>query len=1043
MKTIKFNPAFDQSPLLAGIFPQKEIKYYAGYAIAIFLLSQVCEQSGLMLPWYVYASIAFVLIVGQWVLLGEREWNFFGKFLRAEKLGVAKLQFTVNDKEIKPTVPKSKVDKANAVENISHLQSYVEFRYKGQEIGAVLLKNADGWEVKFGYSHKGVPGAISAEDALQTANILARGMDSLRPDEMVTMEASTYSDASARIAYLQTLINKPGQSFGIQLLLRSEQERTKLLEKSKRWNVKRSVLYYSYFVGKDSRRPADMVEGIIFGVKRLFRTATKKQEKLKTLLTRLLNNAYREGFSATEDLFQQRMGLNVEHLSAQEMWEIDWSRVNTGAAPPLPNCIIVDEYGIKIANLGSIHPDGVTHKAAPTQHKARLFLPGKQRYAGIVVMTGKPDRAFESDQPVDRLNQLRFAIAPFADPSIFDTRMVVQFRGKRQKGVLDRTNKIAEQANRSDVAARNRGKIDQDAEYKRQSASDSTWMLRDGGKVCDFSWVAVVERDTIEDLDLAISRFCSLPAFSGEILEREVEYANLIWWQTLSTQMDGLLSKPWDRRKTESTAALVGLMPLMMDSSKDTEGVAYLTQDNFTPIYINPFCSAPHRHSNKVAGTGSGKTVDHLGHLISALAQDGNAVIVDAARADGSGAFDPIIDFLDGERYSTLNDSYNLFQGSDFRAFSEEMIGQSSPRRDAIASFREFLVKALTEIVTSSDSEQNEIKTKRAILSILVESFFHIEEIQARRDAAFDAGMGSREWQLFPTLRDFMQFMKVENMPDANRGAETSDAINSMALAFSSVLARPLGAAIAEPSTFNPSSRLILVAIGGADDQDIKPVALAASAFVFSNALAAMAEGRPTLFVGDENTYLAPLDAYMSVVSSFFLKGRTMGIHANLIGQSLKATKDSPYAQNIFDNTNLYMAGRVSEDGKRDLIERGVPEHLFDKRLSDKDGGQKADRENAVSRWIFSEPEEGRHYRVFSAPSYDQLALGVNGPGDQKDRKEAFSLHPNDKFAATRCLAEIIRSRSNDAELFAGAKPTYDDGTDEIDLYPKAKVLVS
>lgn len=1040
-KTIKFNPILDQSALLWGFFPVKEMKYYAIYLIGLYLVYSFLESQEIVTAWYIYVCLFGVLVLAQWVLLGDREWAFFGKFIQGRLLGVANLTFEPTDTQLKEEIKPKRVgiSLTTPVEKVSHLQSYVEFRFKGQQIGAVLLKDKKGWEVKFGFKHFGIPNSIDANSALDLAKMIESGLDCLRPDELLSIETATVSDPTERIAYLQSLIDKGTLPFNLQLLIRSEQDRTKILADSHRWNIMRSTLYYPYTVGQDTRKATDFVEKMLFGIKNIYYSVNKaKKPKLKTLLNQLLNNAYKEGLPCADDLLTSRMGLNVESLTAQEMWEIDWSRVNKGKAPKLPCCIVVDEHGIKLGGRGNLHPDSLLHKAAPVEHKTYVQLPGKtlsalgansaikKTYAGVVVFNQKPRKEFKPpEDPKERLKQLQFASAAFYDPSVFNTRIVVQFSGKSQKRDLDNADKLAEQANRSMKNADFRGKLNPDAKFKQQAAEDSGWVLREGGKVVRFSWAAVIERESEEDLNLAISKFCALPAFSGEVVEREMEYTNLIWWQTLSTQKEPLLSEPWERRKSEVTSALVGVMPLMMDSSKDRIGVAYLSQDNFTPIYQDPFCPAPHRHGFKVAGTGSGKTVDEIGHVIHATAQGGNVVIVDATRGDGTGAFDPIVDFLDGSRYSTKTDSYNLFEGLDFRKFKDD-----ESRNEAMATFRDFLVRALKDMSMGGDCDARTLKTNADILSILVEAFLNQENIKQRRDAAYDGGIGSIQWSAFPTFRDFLKFLKIENLPEINRTDDYKAAIASMNLSFSAVLARPLGAAIANPSTFKAKSSLILVGIGSVDPQDIKPVALAAAAFVF----AATADAEKTLFIGDENTYLAPIDAYMSMVSSFYLKGRTMGVHVHLIGQSLGATNQSPFAQNIYDNCSTFMAGRVSKDGKKDLVERGVPNHLFERRLSDRDSGQRADRENAVSRWIFSEPEEGRHYKVFSAPSYDHLALAVNGRGDIKDREIFAAEHPNDKCAANRAFANHIRSRSNDAELFAGTVSSTDDGTDEIDF---------
>lgn len=1015
-KVIQFNPSMGKRGPLWGVL-HVDLILKMGLPLGLAIIAwMMLQSSGINIPpqWLIAPAVAWCGT--EWVLSGERPWAYWGKFIKGKRRVRAGLKFRPAKNQLKPRPGPVAIRKKrhHAVENLSDLGSHVEFRLKGRKIGAYLLQKGDELKVTFAFKYLGFGTCISPEESLEIATNVQEGLKTLTTTESVTFEAITRSDCLDRVQSLQKLINK-GLSPELEYLLKWDQQRAKSLKRVNRHNPKNLTIFYTFTIGSTDGRQDSPIEEVLAWLeakgKEVKATFSKPDARaFRRRVESVLRSAFHKGYGDAEEYLSEILGLPIEPMQAQQIWAHDWARFNNTPAPPVPHLLVLTKNGLKVKGLGNVHAASMLHPAAPIEHKTNVFLPGRQKYVGVAVLESKPARQWLEKDPAERLSQLLFGSNPLNDRKVFDTTITVQFSGQNQRYAISNVEGLAKAGNRDLKEAEDRRRVDQNAEHKLKKALSAGRILREGGVAAKCAVVAQVERDSIEELDAAMMTYCNRPEYGGGIMKRELEYTDKIFYQCLPTSWTKLLKSPFDRRLEDTTHALMSFIPLLIDRMPDSDGVQFVTQQGFTPVYLNPFCKEPHNHCITAAKTGGGKSVGIIGSIVQALALGGAVIIVDAGRADGSGSFSPIAKFLNGSYYNVLEDSYNLFEGTDFRKLSgyTNHGKEESARAIAQKTFKKFLHNALIALTIGEDKTQFKLETYPKILSLLIDSFLANEWIQSLYDAAFDGGFGSEAWQKKPTLTHFADYLHMENLPETIHSPDVERALREMRLALQALLGLPVGQAISRPSTFRSQSKLTVVAMGGlSDNAEAMPLSLAAASFVLSSS---MANDR-TLFIGDESSYLANFKAYMQIVASFFSGGRKMGVWCHLLLQSFKNLSESPHCADILDNTTTYFVGGTTNDVREFLVKRGVPAHLLKK-------SRKRDRPrfyDALTSWVYSQPEEGNHCKVFYPPSFGMLALAVNGPEEVPIREQFEAQFPGDKYAANHAFATYLRDNSREA----------------------------
>ncbi len=75
------NPTLGKKPAIASVIPAKQFVPWMGFVGFSFTLAEIFALSNI-----VTASIVFGLCLGYWMLTGDKEWLFLGKFIATPRL---------------------------------------------------------------------------------------------------------------------------------------------------------------------------------------------------------------------------------------------------------------------------------------------------------------------------------------------------------------------------------------------------------------------------------------------------------------------------------------------------------------------------------------------------------------------------------------------------------------------------------------------------------------------------------------------------------------------------------------------------------------------------------------------------------------------------------------------------------------------------------------------------------------------------------------------------------------------------------------------
>ena len=196
--------------------------------------------------------------------------------------------------------------------------------------------------------------------------------------------------------------------------------------------------------------------------------------------------------------------------------------------------------------------------------------------------------------------------------------------------------------------------------------------------------------------------------------------------------------------------------------------------------------------------------------------------------------------------------------------------------------------KTVTNIVCSLvlDSEEDISHSKSTIRSLIelgVTKFYKNPEILDRASQARAAGLGTPEWDNWPTLADFYELFTEENLVNEDFGTEIPKAIQYIRYRLYTWLNSDLGQAISSPSSFDGSSNISLFAVRNiSSNQEAAILALSAQ----TAAMRKCFSNPRSYFYCDELSVLTRYPEAAYVVGAFLATGRANGLSVLLASQT-------------------------------------------------------------------------------------------------------------------------------------------------------------
>lgn len=936
--------------------------------------------------------------LASWIMvMGKKPHKFLGTLNQPTEYVKTFVPAPANPLSTVPASVSVKVsgEEKRGIESECPLVCMIDYKIKGQEVGAYLLKHKGEYQVVFGFDVTPVSSGLAVERYSTIARRISEGIKALPPEEKATFIASNFSDCSERIRELQEL-QQQAPTPELKYLMSWEMARVEGLTLTNRHNLKNLKFYGSYSLGSSAYKPADWLESQIHNFTKLFKISKFIQQSETSVtqaeLLEMLMSAFDRGFLSWLHNLQRRMGIKLKPFSAQRLWEIDWAKANKGKAPKIPQVLEVSDKGLKwIVNSDKDIKTWLFWQGAPKTDYQWLWFPGNGTYITSMVMDEIPNKSWQGERA--EYNQLQDAVGSLnVTPN---SEVVVQLRDVSQRAAQEKQAELAQQAWSSIQEQENKGRQSLSGNFRLGEYEEAYNDLKAGQEVVSFGWLALLYRKSAEALSLSAHQYSYL--FEENTVNRDRGYALQLWKECQPWAMNPLLLNPTNRRLHSTTDAIRGFLPFMLPHSRDRQGIEFIEPESFTPLYVDLFTRPI--HFMITSATGGGKSVlGWSGIIFPALARGFQVSIVDNTRADGSGSFNAPTNFVQGVYYDVSKESHNLFESPDWRTLDEI----ESKRQ----LFQDNLLDLVLGLSLSANTEAQRRSRAKKIHQICFAEFWKSEEIQKRYEQAHNGGFGATPWQNMPTLVDYMKFLSLDNLPDTT--AEFESALMEMRLNLTALTSDPKKFnALCRPSTFKSDNPLIVYALSNLkDDEEAAPFAVSAH----SNAILRALKHPKNMFLGDEASILVKNPSFAGVMGGLYSQGRKAGIWVGMAGQTLKTIKESPHASDILENVGVHFVGNIADSAIPILQEQGIPLHLLEKAATEFE----PDPRSFSSRWIVRHKKQawiGDYY-----PSFANLALTMNFM-DEEQLKREFQQRYSNKYESLAKLSAYLKSKSLEADV--------------------------
>jgi hypothetical protein len=886
-------------------------------------------------------------------------------------------------------------------EDALHLATMLKIALYERDIGAYLLnKNyqKDRFCFVFGFDCRGIHTTLTTAQIDTIFNNLEVGLKDIPLNEKITFHLGSFGSDHLRQQELNQLIQK-ASSRDIKYLLMSERARTKELKKAGIRKVKFLRIYVTYTIEPSADQTEDWIEKLLAKLELSWLQFKGKLTEVENQqLETLVSNAYKQGFCRWEQILGNQMGLEVQALTAKELWADLWRRFNSTPAIEIPQLMVLDEKGLSEQSyselssskllLENLHSTSLLMESGiPCADRRWVHL--NNHYIGVMTFLEKP-----GGWP-NKMAQLRYLWDLIARETVVDTEIFCQLTAANPTLVKNTLQRVLKQSNLSARLAQDKNQtIDVNAQLKLRKSVAAQEELYEGA-VPIYNGIAIlVHRPQLEQLDQATRYIETCFQRPAQVI-RETEYAWKIWLQTLPIVWEGLLAKPFNRRQLYLTSEVPGLMPLVLPKKGDQEGFELITEEGGTPIHLDLFNQ--HKNLALFATTRAGKSVLVSGILTQALAHDIPIVALDFPKPDGTSTFTDYTEFMGkaGAYFDISKQSNNLFEQPDLHLLTPEQ------QQDRLLDYSAFLESALMTMVLGSSTDNKLLaQTIRSLLNLALTAFFADQTIQKRYQEARQEGLGSMAWQHTPTLKDFLRFCSHEHLLLESVGDRVEEALNYIQLRLRFWLSSRVGKAISAPSSFSSDAPLLVFALRNlSDNEDAAILSLSA----YSAALRRALSNPASIFFIDEAPILFEFDQIADLVGRMCANGAKAGIRVILSAQDPDTIAQSKAASKILQNLTTRLIGRIQPVAidsfvqilkyPREIIARNASESFFPR------------KEGIYSQWLLD--DQGIYTFCRYYPGYEQLAVVANNPQEQTARQKAMQ-HYNDKYEAISVFARQL-----------------------------------
>lgn len=894
----------------------------------------------------------------------------------------------------KDKLPRKKLDTARleAIENITHLSCTIDFHLNNRRVGAFLLqRNSKAQPVLvFGFRVDGLHNMLSDEAFEVARQNIVSAFSNMPLGERLTIHFSANQSDAERQRELTALINN-NEIHSLNLILASEKKQTRELTK-RGLREPKSLYFYATFHCTEvegMEKPDPVEQGLLLLERTLYSYRGKSSEYEQQRLYDMLVRGFSQGFNVWENLIVTEMGLRAIPLTAEELFANVDKRFNRKPLAELPQKIVVTQDGLTEVVNEETHASSLLFRERGAYIASRSFVKVKDEYLGVLSFVEKPGGWSNAKK------QMKYLWNVMAEQEVTNTEIFVEVIRGDSRFAKTTSERFTRQA-------KVRVKF---TEQQNSSSRSSTRTLREADGVMDrlldgdvpmhVASVFIVRRKTKDLLERACRLTASYFTQPARVL-REYDVAWKIFEQTLPLVDTPLLSSPYEtKRLTYFASELPGVVPLVNTNVRDTHGVELIEEEGETPIGID-FHSKDHANVLLTGTTRYGKSVLAARLITHVLAKGFNVTVIDYPKLDGSSTFDVFTNVL-GASFGSYIDigsvKYNLFARPQFKDDVDNEM-----REVRMGDFTAFLASILKAWIVgagfASHSKMSSVEADLVgiVINAAVADFFKDPAIAARFEAAEAAGMGAKEWNNMPTLRDFPRFC-TPNRVKARLALLTIDSevcldesllsrvIGIIQVKLSDLINSKIGRCIANPSSVKEDSRLLVFAFRQIEQQDEAALlALVATSAAYRNSLKSLT----SIFFVDEAPILFMFEEVVKCIHRIVANGAKSGIHTVISTQNLSIILRSQVGSDILANLSVRLTGKIQPSAIEEISKSLGYERDIVMRCSNLE-------RNALggfTTWLLDLNGKLSFVRFYPPPLL--LALVANNQDEQKVRQHFF-----------------------------------------------------
>jgi hypothetical protein len=640
-----------------------------------------------------------------------------------------------------------------ALEVQFNLICHVQFTAQGRDFGAYLLRlGEDKYRLVFGFDCDGIHPNLPDLQVESIYDLTSNGFKDLPENELLTIHMRSFVDDTERTNYLAKLVSNTANP-ALKYIATTELKRVETLSKKGLRKAKTLRMFATFTYDPHADVKDDRVEKITKG----FLTALGNfsgAEKIKK--SQEFFGFLEAGFNAFllwEQIFTNKMGLNVRPLTAEQLWGDLWHRYNCVPAIAIPQKLIFDRQSIKEEITSDIHALSLLMRSESSVPVADYrWIRLKHKFVGLLSLLDQPD-SWETER--DALN---FYWSKLSGNLVYDVEIITQLSKISQTEERQRlTDLTKEQIFKSQKASED-GDINVAASIDLEEALEARAYLHKGHISLSSATVFLVHRNTVDELEQACNYLESLFVYPAN-LHRETTYTWTTWIQTHPICWSKLLRHPlFNRVGKVFNSYVLGTIPLSQVQTIDRAGVEFLSEDGGVPIYLD----LVDRHHNllALATTRAGKSVVITALLNNLLTNGVPVSIVDYPPTDSASTFKDYTKLLGGAYFDVGSEAANIFELPNTNHLSPEQ--QLERHKD----YEDFLLEILLAMVMGATTPNHDVNgdVVRSILALVLDKFFNDYEIKANYRAARSGGLDSPAWAQYPTLQDFVGFCSPERI---------------------------------------------------------------------------------------------------------------------------------------------------------------------------------------------------------------------------------------------------------------------------------------